>query len=95
MELIDRIDNHFRHYQVSFAVFLELSKVFDMLDHNIILHKLDLYSNRGVAKELLESYITNRLQFVQINYITSKIIIILVFHRDLYFVLFYLIYIYN
>ena len=51
--------------------FLDLSKAFDTLDYNILLHKLD---HRGVAKQLFESYITNRQQFVQINDIRSKVI---------------------
>ena len=49
-------------------------KRFDTLDHNILLHKLDHYGIRGVAKQLFESYITNRQQFVQINDIRSKVI---------------------
>ena len=57
-----------------FAVFVDLSKAFDTLDHNILLHKLDHYGIRGVSKQLFESYITNRQQFVQINYIRSKVI---------------------
>ena len=72
MELSDRIYNYLGNCQIPFAVFLDLSKAFDTLDHNILLHKLDHYGIRGVAKQLFESYITNRQQFVQINDIRSK-----------------------
>ena len=64
--------NHLGNCQIPFAVFLDLSKAFDMLDHNILLQKLDHYGIRGVAKQLFESYITNKQQFVQINYIRSN-----------------------
>ena len=74
MELSDRIYNYLGNCQIPFAVFLDLSKAFDTLDHNILLHKLDHYGIRGVAKQLFESYITNRQQFVQINNIRSKVI---------------------
>ena len=74
MELSDRIYNYLGNCQIPFAVFLDLSKAFDTLDHNILLHKLDHYGIRGVAKQLFESYITNRQQFVQINDIRSKVI---------------------
>ena len=40
----------------------------------IILHKLDHYGIRGLAKQLFDSYITNRHQFVHINDIRSNVI---------------------
>ena len=54
--------------------FLDLSKTFDTLDHNILVHKLNHYCFRGVTKQLFESYITNRQQFIKINDIRSNVI---------------------
>ena len=45
------------------GIFIDLSKAFDTLDHNIMLHKLDYYGIRGVAKQLLESYLRGRKQY--------------------------------
>ena len=44
-----------------------MSKAFDTLDHFILLDKLNYYGIRGVAKNLLHSYLSNRYQYVDLN----------------------------
>ena len=49
------------------AVFLDLSKAFDTVPHKILLKKLEHYGIRDNALKLMESYLSNRKQFVSIN----------------------------
>ena len=44
-----------------------MKKVFDTVDHNILLKKLDYYVVRGIANEWFESYPKNRKPFVSID----------------------------
>ena len=50
---------------------LDLKKAFDSVTHTMLLRKLDHYGIRGNAHKLLSSYLCNRRQYVNINYVNS------------------------
>ena len=65
LELIDRITQELDNSHVSINIYLDLSKAFDTLDHNILLYKLNCYGIRGPALNLFKSYLSNRQQYVE------------------------------
>ena len=46
--------------QLTGAIFIDLPKAFDTTDHEMLLNKLDYYGIRGVANDLIRSYLSNR-----------------------------------
>lgn len=56
----------------AFAIFCDLSKAFDCVDHQTLLNKLNYYGVKGNALKLLESYLSRRIQKVQVNGVQSN-----------------------
>ena len=67
IELIDKVTKQLSQKEHVIAVFMDLSKAFDTIDHNILLYKLDHYGIRGPALSWFKSYLSDRQQFVHIN----------------------------
>ena len=67
LELQDRIANIMNNKDCCVGIFMDLSKAFDTLDHNILLHKLHHYGVRGIAYNWFKDYLSNREQYVSIN----------------------------
>lgn len=54
------------------AVFLDLRKAFDLVDHQILLHKLKLYHFSEKSIQLFKSYLSNRRQLVKVGNLKSN-----------------------
>ena len=66
MQLMDKINNAVEERKSYIGVFLDLSKAFDTIDHNILLYKMD-YGFIGIVYEWFKSYLSNRKRYVNVN----------------------------
>ena len=55
-------------------IFMDLAKAFDSVSHRILLSKLEHYGVKGNAIRLIKSYLTNRMQYIESNEQTSKML---------------------
>ena len=75
-ELVDKILHDLDNGQIPISVFLDLSKAFDTLNHSILITKLKYYGFQNNAIKLMESYLSNRYQYVELNGIRSSHLLI-------------------
>jgi len=66
-KLINGTLNALNNKKMAGSIFCDLEKAFDSVNHDILLSKLLYYGINGKAKLLLESYLQNRYQRVQIT----------------------------
>ncbi len=77
LELIDRVIVEMDKNNTPLKIFLDLSKAFDTLDHKILLKKLTYYGINGVAYNHMESYLTNRKQYVDMDDVKSEMLMVI------------------
>ena len=73
IQFINNIHNGLNKRRHTIAIFMDLSKAFDVLNHNILFEKLEHYGFRGKFLDLLTSFVSNRKYFVSANGLTSDI----------------------
>ncbi|XP_071959489.1 uncharacterized protein [Antedon mediterranea] len=72
-QTIEKITSAIDEQMISIGVFLDLSKAFDTIDHEILLQKLKFYGIRGIVLEWFKSYLYMRKQYVHMGNCKSEL----------------------
>ena len=64
-ELVDRVLEYFDKGDIVLSLFLDLSKAFDMINHKILLEKLAFYGFDFLSNKWVNSYLSDRYQYVE------------------------------
>lgn len=73
LEQKDYIFQTFEDKKIALGVFVDFTKAFDHLNHDLLIKKLMKYGFRGKVAALIESYLAHRQQYVYINGYSSDI----------------------
>ena len=72
LEMSDNLRTSIDNKLITYGLFLDFSKAFDTVNHNILLNKSNKYGVRGVVLGWFKSYLQNRVQYVKIGNIESE-----------------------
>ena len=72
IELLEKITQAIERNEFTLGIFLDLSKAFDTVNHDILLDKLECYGFRGIVLEWFRNYSTNSKQTVNYRSVKSK-----------------------
>ena len=69
MQVVDKINDAVekKKNETTIGVYSDLSKAFDTIDLDILLHKLDYYGFRGIVLDWFRDYLSKRTQYVSYN----------------------------
>ena len=67
IHFIENIKQSINDSLVVGAVFIDLTKAFDTINHKILFHKLESFGLTGPPLQFIKGYLTNRFQVVQVN----------------------------
>ena len=74
LEFVDQLIYKLDNGSVPIGIFIDLSKAFDTINHNISLRKLEYYGVENITHDFFYSYLSNRQQYVEIDSVKSNML---------------------
>ena len=66
LELVEKITKFIYYGKYTVGIFIDIKKAFYTIDHNILLQRLNFLGVRCVANSWLTSYLSKRMQYVEV-----------------------------
>ena len=70
---MDKISNSLDTGEYVLGLFLDFTKAFDAVNHDILLQKLEHLGIRGISLNWFKSYLSNRSQYVDYSGVSSEL----------------------
>ena len=67
LDLVDKITSAIDEKKYTVGIFLDFSKAFDTVNHDILFDQFSFYGIRGLPLDWLKNYFLNRFQYVDYN----------------------------
>ena len=64
---MEKLYHNFNNAEITQGIFIDFTKAFDTIDHNILLQKLPYYNFRPSACQLLSSYLSDRNNLLKLR----------------------------
>ena len=72
LDIFEDILNNMDKRCFSCGFFIDLKRAFDMVNHEVLLDKLNFYGFRGLINDWFQSYLKNRTQTIQIDLLSAS-----------------------
>ena len=74
LRMVNDITKEMSNKNFAIGIFIDLSKAFDMVDHSILIKKMQHYGIRGISLRWFSDYLNNHKQYVSLDNCTSEIL---------------------
>ena len=82
MQLTDQINDTFESNGFTLGIFIDLSKAFDIVDHQILISKLNNYGVKGKNLSWFKSYLENQKQYLNYSNAVTNLAQVVASPRD-------------